>query len=72
MLLMPVTNAQAAGFAGGAPDGLGGGRVELLGVHGGTATIRPGARIVHGTISYMVEGTADWRLAQVVGLHLPI
>jgi hypothetical protein len=65
-LLVPVTDAQAAGLLALAPLGLAGGRSEHIWIDSGTATLGVGCEVrttLGGT--YAVEGTADWRVGRV-------
>lgn len=66
-LVIPASDAQKLGLL---PIGLGGGQVEYVFIHAGTAPIRTGD-IVRWGADYPVEGTANWSLAAVCGLSLP-
>lgn len=69
VLIMPSAQNEASGMLQAAPLGLGGGRADYLGIHAGTATIRPGDELRDGTsITYYCHGTADWQMATVLAL----
>lgn len=68
-IILPTSDA---GNLIGAPQGLGGGRAPMTGIFKANApTIQNGDELRQGTVTYMVESSANWTLGRVIGLSLP-
>lgn len=65
-LLVPASERGLLG-----PGPIAGGRVDYWWIDAGTATVRVGGALHVGTVTYMVQGTADWRMGRAVALSLP-
>ena len=67
-----IVPSSEQGRWGAAPEGLGGARSDFWFFDvTGTAAVLPGYEVKKGTVTYIVNGTADWYLAKVAGLALP-